>query len=99
MAQSAAAVLLLINPAHTAGQDLASDIVLPADLLEPLCHAVNDDGTLYHLEDLFGMPEEFEEFEGCDEDEEMFLSADDIEDDMSAYDQVWVWRKPRLRKG
>lgn len=52
MAQASSVALLFINPAHTAGQDLASDIVVADDLLEPLCHAVNDDADLwYSLDD------------------------------------------------
>lgn len=94
MAQTASAALLFINPAHTAGQDLASDIVLPEDLLEPLCHAVNDDDLYFGAEDVFGYAEDFG-FE--DEDGEMMFGDDD--DAQDGYSPVWVWRKPRHRKG
>jgi hypothetical protein len=70
MAQAASAALLFIDRAHMAGQDLASDIVVSEAVLEPLCHAVNDDDR-WDLDD----------------------------DDQRAFAALWVWRKPRLRKG
>lgn len=61
-----ATALMFINPAHTGGRDLPSDIVLPHDLLEPLCHAVNDD--------LFGCDIEFFD----EDDEELEFDEDDL---------------------
>lgn len=92
MAQTAPVALLFINPAHTAGQDLASDIVLPEDLLEPLCHAVNDDDLYFGAEDVLGFADDFD----FGDDDDMFGDEDDAQD---GYSPVWVWRKPRHRKG
>jgi hypothetical protein len=50
MAQANSVAMLFINRAHTGGQDLASDIVVSDDVLEPLCHAVNDDGGLWDID-------------------------------------------------